>query len=123
MTKSVLIVEDEREILAILRRFLVKSGFEVIEARSVSEAVCQIDRCENLDLAVVDFWLNGEGAVSILDRMCEVCPRTPVIVISGGGNLSIEATHAVAALSGVSGFLQKPFRRGDLLALVDRLLT
>ena len=78
----------------------------------------------SFDLAIVDFWLDGTDSVSLFDALQSERPGLPFIMMTGGsGDFPIEMSHGIARVSGASEFLQKPFRRAQLLSLVERLLS
>ena len=121
--KTVLVIDDNFELLGLIERFLRADGFRVVTRETHGKALDQIAADPDFDLAIVDFWLDGRPATEILDGLLKYRPNTPVIMISGGGgDLSIETTQAIAQISGSVSFLQKPFSRDDLLREVRAVL-
>ncbi len=119
----ILVVEDDEQFRKLLKNFLTVAGHSVVTASSVEDAQRVVRDIENLDLALIDFWLEKEDAVSVFDILQSRHPDIPFVMMSGGaGSFPIESSDAVAKISGASAFLQKPFRRKELLATVERLL-
>lgn len=121
--ERILLVEDDPEIRRLITRFLVSQRFDVHEAASVSSALAKLDACGPLDLAIVDFWLNGRPAIDVIDGIRKNLPGVPIIVVSGGGRqMDLEKTQAFADISGAVIFVQKPFTKADLLTAVAEAL-
>ena len=84
MKKKILVVDDERDILELLRLKLTKRGFEVVTARNEKEFHACIDQ-DKPDLIILDIWLGNEGGGTrlyddALDRGFD--SEVPVIFIS-----------------------------------------
>jgi len=113
-TSTVLLVDDEEPIRTVTRRFLEKAGFQVFTAADGNEAI-EVYRqhageiaCVLLDLTMPN--LDGEAAFQELRRI-----RQDVrVILSSGHTQSVAAKRFTEA--GFAGFLQKPYRRADLVA-------
>lgn len=115
--KTILLVEDDPDIRAMITAMLGPSDYHITEADNISVAMHEISNGKSFDLAILDFWLGKDHAVEIMDAMRFQAPDLPVIIISGGnGSMDIEKTQAISDVSGAVKFLQKPFRKADLLA-------
>ena len=120
----ILVVEDDKAILELIRISLQVAGYKVLTADSIETANKFIAGDDKIELALVDFRLGGEDAVSVFDNLHGRRPDIPFVMMSGGSaNFSIESSDAVAKISGSQAFLQKPFRREELLSTVTRLLS
>lgn len=111
--KTILVVEDEAEMLNMLVRFLSQQGHTVLGRSSASEA-CRLLEEHDVTLVIADWDLSG-GRCAPEDSGCgsavlEACRRkdrdVPVIVISG--NQMIDA-RADALTAQASSYLAKPF--------------
>ena len=121
--KRILLVEDDPEFRNLVLAFLPVEVYEVIEAESAAVAVEKLSTEMPFDLAIIDFWLGTGHAVSIMDKMGSNSQDTPIVMISGGnGKMDLEATAAIADISGATVFLQKPFQRATLLAAMANAL-
>ena len=120
----ILVVDDDAQILETIEALLRKAGYEVVTALNIDNALEVIATTKELDLALFDFWLEGKDAVTLFDKFQDQHPGTPFIMMSGGsGDFPILSSDAVARLSGAREFLQKPFQRKSLLAMVERLIA
>ncbi len=115
--RSVLVVEDESQVREVIRTFLKREGFEVVEAEDVPSGVAQLTR--EFDVVVSDLRLPGASGHEMIAAVKSRWPRTPVIVITGifDAQVAADALHA-----GADRYLFKPFGMPDLRAhLMDSL--
>jgi two-component system KDP operon response regulator KdpE len=111
MSLNVLVVEDDREIRAMMQASLSVEGFEVQTAVSLSEARALLQH-KPPDLIVLDLGLpDGDGADLV--RELRQHHSTPVIVVSARHQ---EAQKIALLDAGADDYLTKPFSVGELLA-------
>ncbi len=118
MGRSVLVVDDERDIRMLARFILEPRGFKVLEAGTGPEAFALLEDTVP-DVILLDIRLaGGIDGLDVLDRMrgderlCEI----PIVVMSAhSSGDSLER----ARRSGSSGYLVKPFREAELLKWVS----
>jgi two-component system phosphate regulon response regulator OmpR len=121
--KKLLLIEDNEEIRHLIMRFLESDGYEVYFADSIKAARELINSGTTFSAALVDFWLGQNDAVPLIDLLRAKCPDVPILLISGGnGNVSLETTMALGEISGVMGFLQKPFRKSELIERLNAMI-
>ncbi len=114
---TVLMVEDEKEVLKINARILRRRGYEVITAASCAEAYSALESCVP-ELLILDIMLpDGDGT-----ELCRHFRRTsdhPVIFLTGKNELC----DRIDGL-GVGGdyYLTKPYDPDELLAVAARLV-
>ena len=116
---SILIVDDDQNILKILRDLLEKEGFNVLTASDVDKALPFIDQ-KDLDLIVTDLKMPGKSGMDLL-RIChEKRPSVPVIMITAFGNVEAAVT---AMKKGAYDFITKPFDENELLNVVEKAIS
>jgi len=118
---NVLIVDDEAEVRALLRRLLAKSGHEVWEAADGAEALRHLETIP-LDLVITDVYMAEVDGMELLVRIQQRGLPTPVLMISGGGHMAREDVLAMGKSCGAVATLEKPFTPEQLRAMVERLL-
>lgn len=120
MTSRILIVEDEADLVTLLRYNLEKAGFEVIEACNGEEALTLVEE-EAPDLVVLDWMLPVMSGIEVCRRMRrESATRAlPVIMLTARG----EENDKIRGLNvGADDYLTKPFSLPELMARIRALL-
>ncbi|HEX3800821.1 MAG TPA: response regulator transcription factor [Verrucomicrobiae bacterium] len=110
---SLLVIEDEVQIRRLLRGYLERNGFNIIEAAN-GEAGLSSALSYQPQLILLDLRLPDMDGLEVLKRLRE-WSQAPVIVISVR---SREADKIAALNGGANDYLTKPFGTGELLARV-----
>jgi EAL domain-containing protein (putative c-di-GMP-specific phosphodiesterase class I)/CheY-like chemotaxis protein len=111
---SVLLVDDDPEVLRAWRRTLERVGCDV-HALSDSSVVPELLRSRRFDAIVSDVRMAGMDGFAVLRAARECCPGTPVLLATGDGDLG----SAIAAVEGGAfRFLLKPVHRTTLESAV-----
>ncbi|MFN8007924.1 MAG: response regulator transcription factor [Terriglobia bacterium] len=117
MKPSILVVDDEPQILRVMRASLPARGYEVITASSGEEALDQLKK-QLTDLIILDLVMPGLGGLEVCRRIREFS-QVPIIVLSAKGS----ENDKVAALDlGADDYITKPFSMDELLARVRAVL-
>ena len=120
---SVLIVEDDLNVLETFRKIILTLGHEVTTAASLDLAREAILSDAEFDIILADFWLHGASIVPMLDLISKETPSASVIIVSGGGEISLEMTKAIGEISGAIRFIQKPFRRAEIESAIQSAMS
>jgi two-component system, OmpR family, response regulator len=113
----ILVVEDDREIRAMVSRFLTKNGCRVTEtgdAPSMGRAL----ETARIDLIVLDIMLPGEDGLSICRRL-RTTSSTPIIMLTAAGD---PVARVVGLEMGADDYVAKPFNPHELLARIRAVL-
>ena len=115
---SILVVDDEKNILSTLSRALRVEDFDVDVAGNGALAV-ERTQAKVYDAILLDVMLPDLDGIEILRRMREQKNDVPVIVMSGHGTIetAVEATRL-----GAHDFLEKPIATERLLLSLERCL-
>jgi len=118
----ILVVDDEREIVDILAKFLEKSGFDVVTAYGGKDGIDIILSDERIDLAVLDMKMPQVSGADVLEAMYNAGKVVPVIILSG--SLGVQKNIEVVRKLGYNenDILVKPINLGDLLEAVKKKL-
>ena len=100
---SILIVDDEKEIISSLVRLFARNDFQVLSAVDGSRGL-EILAAEHVDLLILDLKMPGMDGISVLKKALEIKPGLKVIIQTGYGGVG-EAVEAIKL--GASDFLQK----------------
>ena len=98
----ILCVDDEQNSLALRKLVLEKSGYEVVTAGSVKEALSKFSPDE-MDLVLSDILMPGRPGTDLAREIKTLYPDFPVILLSGVNELPPEAAYADAFISKVEG--------------------
>ena len=115
---KILVVDDERNILAAFGELLGGAGHEVTSALRTDTALARL-QAESFELVVMDIRMPGMSGLDALDRIKAAQPKLPVIVMTGQGTVetAIEATK-----QGAFDYHLKPFEPAEMLQTVERAL-
>jgi len=114
---SVLVVDDEKEILTFVRSNLVARGFEVFTARNGAEALAFLE-AKSPDLMVLDILMPEIDGFEVCRRVRE-WSTIPIIVLSALGR---DHDKVQALDLGADDYLTKPFSVEELLARIRALM-
>jgi CheY-like chemotaxis protein len=119
-TETVLLVEDEDGVRALVRQVLHKHGYTVLEARHGGEALLHCERHKgNIELLLTDVILEQMSGTELAARLASVRPDMKVLYISGYTDDAI-VHHGV--LNQGTHFLQKPFTTESLAKKIRQVL-
>ena len=116
---SVLVVDDEENILFGLRKALSRRGWEVLEASSVEEAR-EVIRTRPVEVVLTDIRMEGESGLVFLQEVKAIRPETHVVVMTARGSEDME--KEVISL-GAEAYLEKPFDLNYLDKVLRNIIT
>jgi CheY-like chemotaxis protein len=118
----ILVIDDDSRIRELIRRVLVKEGYEVVEAPDGKVGVALFEQ-KRPDLVITDILMpEMEGAETII-HIRSHRPHAKIIAISGGSQLlDASVCLRVGEMVGASAMLVKPINKSDLLRAVHELL-
>lgn len=118
--KTILIVDDDREIIDSVRYALEGDGHQVVVANDGNQGLV-LAETENPDLMILDMMMPKRSGFLVLEKLRRVRDQPlPVIMITGNeGNRH----KSYAELLGVSDYIQKPFTMDRLMNSVNKLLS
>lgn len=114
MAYRILVADDEAEIRDVLRLYLEKDGYEVIEAADGMEAM-EVCRQEKPDLAVLDIMMPGLDGYRVLRNIRENS-NIPVIILSAKGS---DSDKILGLDLGADDYIVKPFVPLEAVARVN----
>ncbi|MEM6927985.1 MAG: ATP-binding protein, partial [Myxococcota bacterium] len=112
---TVLVVEDDERVRAIIVRCLTRAGFAVWEASDGDQALERLGEPHPIDAMVADARFPGASLTTVLQAARQVNPGIVIVVASGADPASVRAL-----LGGRDAALvPKPFRPSDLIDRID----
>jgi DNA-binding response OmpR family regulator len=121
MSRKVLIVEDEPELLALMADSFRRADIEVYTARN-GEVGLELFRTVQPDLVITDIVMPAKEGVALIMDIRKTGSDAPVIAISGGGARACKDYLRWAKELGAALVLQKPFRMSILLMMARFLM-
>jgi two-component system, response regulator, stage 0 sporulation protein F len=117
---TILIVDDEPNLLRAMNVRLKAAGYKVIAAMDGMQAVMMTHK-HNPDLVILDIRMPGGSGLTVLEKLKASLKtrRIPVIVASA---FSDEDIMDKARLLGAAKFFRKPFEIDDLLKAIEEAL-
>ncbi|MCY4035671.1 MAG: sigma-54 dependent transcriptional regulator [Hyphomicrobiales bacterium] len=117
---DVLIVDDEVDILNLVRDILTEEGYRV-RVVTDGEGALKLIEAHPPTLMLLDIWLGKDhsNGLEVLDSVKRTHPNLPVIMISGHGTIE---TAVSAIKKGAYEFIEKPFNAARLLLLTRRAI-
>ncbi len=118
VVKTLLLVDDDADVLSAMKVVCEKRGYRVLTARDGNMGLAMAER-ESPDLVVVDMMMPRKSGFLVLETLKSRNPVSPkVIMITGneGGR-----HRAYAEMLGVDDYIRKPFEMARLLESIERL--
>ena len=117
-TGKILVVDDDRNLLELLKMRLESSNYEVTTTINEEEAIKAV-KSQVFDLSLVDLQLLNQDGISLMEEFHLILPDMPVIILTAYGSIE----NAVEAMKrGAYSYLTKPFDHQDLLLQIERAL-
>ena len=116
-TRHILIVDDDKELRALLSTFLTRNGFRVSAAEN-GAAMMQTLGAARIELIILDIMMPGEDGLSLC-RKLRANGTIPVIMLTAAGS---EVDRVVGLEIGADDYLPKPFSTRELLARIRAVL-
>ena len=116
--QTILIIDDDRDMCLLLKRFLTRHGYEVIEAYNGKKALEILESTEP-SLVMCDFRLEDMEGNVLLGKIKERYPHLPVIIITGYSDIKI----AVEVMKmGAYDYITKPLFPDEILVTIKKAL-
>ncbi len=113
---TVLVVDDDRDMLNLLSKWLSGAGFKALTASSGGDALREIS-ASRPDVVVTDLFMEEMDGLTLVTHVHQRNPLTPVIMLSGQARIpdAVKATHL-----GTAAFLTKPIAKEAFLEEINR---
>lgn len=118
---KILIIDDEANILFMLKKMLERYGYETELASNGVEGIEQFKK-SNPDLVITDIIMPEKEGLETIREMKRIKSDVKLIAMSGGGKVSAENYLTIARIFGASKLIAKPFTIKDMLSAVRELL-
>ena len=120
MSRKILVVDDEPEIIKLVRAYLEQAGFTVVSAAEGQEALA-VFRHEKPNLVILDLNLPGMDGLDVC-RTLRRSSEVPIIMLTAATQGARKPDEYWRKKVGVEDYITKPFEPIDLLERVDKVL-
>lgn len=115
---KILVIDDDRDICLLLKRFLTKHNFEVAEVYAGKKALELMNQFVP-DLVMCDFRLEDMDGTTLLVKIKEQLPQVPVIIMTGYSDIKV----AVEVMKlGAFDYIGKPLFPDEILLTIKKAL-
>lgn len=114
----VIVVDDDAELRALLRRFLAEHGFETRAVDGGAALDRELSR-NPADAIVLDLMIPGEDGLAIVRRLRATGDLTPIVMLTARGD---PIDRIVGLETGADDYLPKPFEPRELVARLSAVL-
>jgi len=114
---SILIVDDEKNVVNLLDKMIKKQGYVTFNASNGREALDVIDR-NQIDIVITDIRMPELDGISLLKKIKEVDPSIEVILITAFATLE---TAIEALRIGARDYITKPFDLEDIMIAIEKV--
>jgi DNA-binding NtrC family response regulator len=119
MTKTVLLLDDEPEILKSLGEILSRFGYQVITQSDARSALSLLKGGTRVDLVITDYRMPGMDGLEFLNALRLHDPRVPVIMLTAYGAVE---SYLKSIILGVFEYVNKPIKAKELGRVVKAAL-
>jgi two-component system response regulator GlrR len=114
----ILVVDDDPNIIELVKMRLESAGYDVTAAEKEEEAIWAV-KTEPVDLCLLDLMLENQDGISLMENVHSITPDVPAIILTAHGTIE---TAVEAMRKGAYSYLTKPFEPRDLLVQIERAL-
>jgi len=116
---KILIVDDEPEILQSINYILSREGFIVQSVKSAEAALTAVET-EAPDLILTDVNMSGSDGLELISTLRKRAQTFPILAMTGAAR---HDTLAFARKLGADAAIRKPFKKAELVDLIDYCLS
>lgn len=118
---TVLLVEEEQHLRALLGKYLADQGYAILEAKNGDEAQqqCRTHKSPAINLMICDLVMDQMNGVELAGRARSYHPRMKTLYLSSHSESSV--IYRGIPLTDIQ-FLPKPFKLKELISIVNDLL-
>ena len=119
MARTILVIDDERNMRWVLERALTKAGYDVVTAERGEQGIQQF-ALYAVDLVLLDLKMPGMDGMTVLRELRRQNRAVPILLLTAYATVP---TAVEALRIGANDYLRKPFDVETVLATVNRYLA
>lgn len=118
MKKVISIVEDEKDLNELVKRYLEKEGYEVRAYLTFDEASIHTND-EDVHLWILDIMLGDKSGFDLIEQVRQHAPNVPVVFMSARDK---EFDRIIGLEKGSDDYITKPFSAKELVLRVNNII-
>lgn len=118
MKKVICVVEDERDLNELVKRYLEKEGYEVRSYLTYESAFSRIND-DDISLWILDIMLDDKSGFDLMDEIKAISPNVPIIFMSARDQ---EFDRIIGLEKGSDDYITKPFSPKELVLRVNNVI-
>jgi DNA-binding NtrC family response regulator len=119
---TILVVDDDPDLLQSLRVLLEAYDYQVIMAANAEAAINAVTN-RAPDLVLTDIYMPDADGFELINALRQHSHTVPVIAMSGGGRVGNYDNLAIATHLGAAAVIDKPFSNASLVETIERVLA
>jgi two-component system chemotaxis response regulator CheY len=119
---TVLVVDDDPDLLQSLRVLLEAYDYTVIMASNAAAAIAAVSE-QKPDLVLTDIYMPDADGFELINALRRHNLTVPVVAMSGGGRVGGYDNLSVATHLGAAAVIDKPFSNASLIETIERVLS
>ena len=116
---TILIVDDDREIVELLSIYLRNEGYDIVTAYDGAEALHVANNQDDLALVILDVMMPKKDGLQVVEQLRETKPNVAVLMLSAK---SKDTDKIEGLLAGADDYVTKPFNPLEVVARIKSLL-
>lgn len=117
MGRTILIIDDDKDIVSLLELYLKNEGYKVLKGYDGEEALSIIDR-QSIDLVILDVMMPKIDGLEVCKQI-RLSQNTPILMLSAKVE---DMDKIIGLMTGADDYMGKPFNPLELIARVKALL-
>lgn len=119
MPQRILVIDDEPDMLMLLRMMIEENTDHEVETTNNPSEGIKLFSEKDYDLVITDLKMPGLDGIELFDEFQEIKPDIPMVMITAYGSIE---TADEAMKKGIADFITKPFRKDTILFTINRVL-
>ena len=117
---TILVVDDESEMVLVLRKFFTRKGFKVLFANGGQNALSILESKKKIDMMILDMRMPGMKGIEVLEELKERVIKVPVVILTGSLNFSHFVEKMLSMGYSEEDVFFKPVKLEELLKHVNK---
>jgi two-component system response regulator (stage 0 sporulation protein F) len=118
--KTLLLVDDDRDVLHCFSEILCQLGFNIITKHDAKSALYLLRAGESVDLVITDQCMPEIDGIEFIVQLKKITPKLPIIMLFGNASVEI---YLKALNVGAFECMNKPIKAKHLMRIVDAALA